>query len=410
MRILHTFSSDILAGSVFYALSLAEKHTVEGHEVFLVSDRNDLPTQVPQFALPIGNRKHLQRLKNVRFIKKFISEHDIQIVHAHSRASSWVSYFALLGTQIPLVSTIHGRQHIHASVQLFDIYGDRVIAICENLKTHLINEVKMKQEKIYLLANGFDLSKLNAFTQIYQMETLDFVDNHTSNQKVISLIGRLNGGKGEITAKLLESVFPILLERNKNLIINLIGGKLEELPPLGQRLFAEHNEKFGNRIKAIGFINDIPAWIKSSNLVIGAGRVAIEALYLGTPVLALGEATCHGIITEDNLQECLASNFGDILPTKEAHHHDYQFILEAITKYFENEALLSLPTHHSQALIKKRYNIDLIAKEILELYQSEIIKKVHPRFIPVLMYHKIPNQPIDSPNKIFVTKKDFEKH
>lgn len=418
MRILHTFSADILAGSVFYAISLAEKHTAEGHQVFLLSDRDDLPTSVPQFALPIGNRNHFQRFKNIQFIKKIIKEKDIQVVHAHSRAASWVSYFAVLGTKIPLISTIHGRQHIHASVKLFDIYGDRLIAICENLRTHLINEIKIKPEKIFLLANGFDLDNLEAFTQAYQMPTTPFEESEHKPRKakVISWIGRLNGGKGEIATELLHKVFPKLLEKCNLLNINLIGGKLHELPLQGQKQFHLLNEKFGNRVKEVGFISDVPAWVKGSDLVIGAGRVAIEALYLQTPLLALGEATCHGIVTENNLQECLASNFGDILPTKQAHKHDYDWIFSELDtflypqNYESRTSNIEHQTSNNQHLIKDCYDIRKIATNVLEIYKSEIARKAHPRFIPILMYHKIPDQPIDSPNKIFVTKKNFEKH
>ncbi len=412
MRILHTFSADILAGSVFYAISLAEKHTAEGHQVFLLSDRNDLPTSVSQFALPIGNRHHLQRWKNIKFIKKIIKEKEIQVVHAHSRAASWVSYFAVLGTKIPLISTIHGRQHIHASVKLLDIYGDRLIAICENLRTHLINEVKIKPEKISLLANGFDLDNLEAFTQTYQMPTTPFEESKYKPRqaKVISWIGRLNGGKGEIASELLHQVFPKLLEKCNLLRINLIGGKIDELPPHGQKQFHLLNEKFGNRIKEVGFISDVPAWIEGSDLVIGAGRVAIEALYLRKPLLALGEATCHGIVRESNLQECLASNFGDILPTKEAHKHDYDWVLAELDAFLYPQTNIEPLSSDYQALIKDYYDIRKIALSISEIYKSEIIRKAHPHFIPVLMYHKIPDQPIASPNKIFVTKKNFEKH
>jgi peptidoglycan/xylan/chitin deacetylase (PgdA/CDA1 family)/glycosyltransferase involved in cell wall biosynthesis len=416
MRILHVFSADFLAGSVFYALQLAESHTAQGHQVFLVSDKDTLPTQVPQYALPIANRKHWQRYKNIRFLKKFIKQHDIQVVHAHSRAASWVSYFAVLGTKIPLISTVHGRQHIHASVQLFDIYGDKVIAICENLQNHLVNEVKMQSEKTTLLANGFNFDKLSSFAQVYYSEIHTFEESKEDPQKntIISFIGRHNGGKGEIITHLLEQVFPNLLEKYNSLIINLIGGELSELPPQGQEKFKMLNQKFSDRIKSIGFVNDVQVWIKNSNLVIGAGRVAIEALYLGTPVLALGEATCHGIVNEENLQACLASNFGDILPTKEAHKHDYAIINEAITNYqlLENQQQTTNKEQETRnkKLLEERYNIEHIANRVLAIYQSEIIKKVHPKFIPILMYHKIPDQPIHSPNKIFVTKENFEKH
>ncbi|TAH18464.1 MAG: hypothetical protein EAZ08_11275 [Cytophagales bacterium] len=414
MKILHVFSANILAGSVFYALSLAEKHSAEGHDVFLVSDAENLPTSVPFFALPIANRSYVQRFKNISFLKNFIKQHGIQVLHSHSRAASWVSYFALRGTKIPLISTIHGRQHIHTSVQLFDIYGDRVIAICENLKKHLVDEVKMKVEKIALLGNSFDFEKIdNTLKDIHEVGKQLSTENNINKGKVISVIGRLNGGKGEIVSHLLEKVFPVLLEKDKNLIINLIGGSLEEIPSEGQAYFHLANEQYGNRIKLIGFVNNVLQWIHDADLVIGAGRVAIEALYVGTSVLALGEATCYGVVSEENIALCLASNFGDILPTKDAHSHDYNLISSQLAEFLqetkENQTVVSKQNNISNH-IKQRFDINHIAEELLEIYKSEMMKKVHSSFIPILMYHKIPTEPIESANKIFVTKKNFEKH
>ena len=55
---------------------------------------------------------------------------------------------------MPLVSTVHGRQHLHTSTSLVDMYGDKVIAICGNLRAHLVREVKMEAAKIVAIPNG----------------------------------------------------------------------------------------------------------------------------------------------------------------------------------------------------------------------------------------------------------------
>ena len=169
MNILHILSSTFFAGSVAYALALTEKQLTENHNVILISDTENLGNNLGEnnlknsvkaifYGLPVSKRDHFQRFKNIRFIRKIIKKHQIDIIHAHSRAASWLSYFAVIDKKIPLISTIHGRQHLHTSTSLFDIYGDKIIAICPNLKQHLVNEVKMKPEKIMVLPNGFDFA------------------------------------------------------------------------------------------------------------------------------------------------------------------------------------------------------------------------------------------------------------
>ena len=92
----------------------------------------------------------------------------------------------------------------------------------------------------------------------------------------------------------------------------LIGGELEQLPAAGKAALAQLQAEFGERVEVVGFTNDVPGWLARTTLVIGAGRVAIEALGAGRPVLALGEASYAGLVTEATFEAAAASNFGDI--------------------------------------------------------------------------------------------------
>jgi glycosyltransferase involved in cell wall biosynthesis len=154
MRILHVFSADFFAGSVAYALALAEAQRREGHTVWLACDAATLPTEATLVQLPISRRSYKQRWRNIRALRQLVQQQQIDVVHAHSRAASWVSYWAVRGLPLPLVSTVHGRQHLHTSTSLFDIYGEKVIAICENLAQHLREEVQMQLGKIQVVPNG----------------------------------------------------------------------------------------------------------------------------------------------------------------------------------------------------------------------------------------------------------------
>ena len=101
MRILHVLSANFFAGSVAYAVALAEAHHREGHQVWLASDAAALPTVAAQVQLPISQRKYGQRLRNIRALRTLVRQHNIDVVHAHSRAASWVSYFAVRGLGVP---------------------------------------------------------------------------------------------------------------------------------------------------------------------------------------------------------------------------------------------------------------------------------------------------------------------
>ncbi|MCI1189551.1 polysaccharide deacetylase family protein [Hymenobacter sp. DH14] len=404
MRILHVVSAEFFAGSVAYAVQLAEAHRAQGHQVWIVADADPLPTGATLVWAGISNRSYRQRLRNARIIRQVVKREKIDVVHCHSRAASWVSYFALRGLAVPLVSTVHGRQHLHASTSLFDVYGDKVIAICDNLREHLIAEVKMDAAKIVAIPNGVAFAASRNEKLRVRNEELE-IDN--SSLIRVAFIGRFNGGKGERAAALLAQVFPVLLREFPALRVALIGGELEHLPAAGKAALAQLQADFGERIEVVGFTADVPGWLARTTLVIGAGRVAIEALGAGRPVLALGEASYAGLVSEANFAQAAASNFGDISARQASTAVDFTALLA------DAQAFLQAPWPVAAALqqqVRAQYRLTSVAARVLETYQAARMQKAGIGYIPVLMYHKIPDAPLATKHQIYVTKDNFAKH
>jgi peptidoglycan/xylan/chitin deacetylase (PgdA/CDA1 family)/glycosyltransferase involved in cell wall biosynthesis len=415
MRILHVLSANFFAGSVAYAVALAEAHRQQGHQVWLASDAATLPTAATVVQLPISQRKYRQRWRNIQALRQLIKEYKIDVVHAHSRAASWVSYFAVRGLVVPLVSTVHGRQHLHASTSLFDVYGDKVIAICGNLAEHLREEVKMESGKIAVVPNGV------VFSEVLSLESgiLSWGDAQAAapqNSKLktqnspggrLAFIGRFNGPKGERAAALFEHVFPPLLREFPALRVALIGGELDHLPATGKAALAALQTEFGERIEVVGFTTDVPGWLLKTDLIIGAGRVAIEGLGAGRAVLALGEACYAGRVTEETYATAAASNFGDILAWQGAEAVDWQLVLREARAFWQQPGQVPAAL---QQRVRADYDLATIAARVLTVYESARMQKAVPGFIPVLMYHKIPDAPLATKHQIFVTRENFAKH
>ena len=125
MNILQVLSQFEVTGAETFAATLSDALIEQGHRVYVVSDTFHTPTNAEVIVHPIGKRDIAQRYKNVQFLKRLIAEEKINLVHAHSRAASWVSYFATRSGNVPLVSSIHYRQHLHFSSKLFSIYGEK---------------------------------------------------------------------------------------------------------------------------------------------------------------------------------------------------------------------------------------------------------------------------------------------
>lgn len=154
MRILHLLSQRELTGAEVYALDLAQAHVRSGHQCIIASDRLNVACELPFYRIPLGNRRFLTRLANIRRVMRLIDEQKIDVVHAHSRASSWVAFFATRLCRVAYVSTIHGRQSLHFTSEQFNVYGQRVIAVCPHLVDHLVQELHLPRDRVYHIPNG----------------------------------------------------------------------------------------------------------------------------------------------------------------------------------------------------------------------------------------------------------------
>ncbi|MGL4789085.1 polysaccharide deacetylase family protein [Cetobacterium sp.] len=380
MNILMALSQLEVTGAEVYGTVLSDELIRRGNKVYIVSDTLTKPTNAQYEKIEFNKRKFINRISQVRKLLKIIKEKDIQVVHAHSRASSWSCAIACRIAKIPLVTTIHGRQPVHLSRKIVKAFGDYSLSVCENIRDHVVNDLKVKPENITVLRNMIN-------TKEYQKQS---VSQATKNEKIISIIGRLSGPKGDVTYNLLD-----ILHRRKDFKIQVIGGK--DIP---QRF-----KKFTGNVEFLGYVNNVSERIRESSIVIGAGRVAVEAILCEVPVLAIGEAESVGIVTKDRLNTALKSNFGDI-----SLNHTPLFrwtdVIPEIDKGFNmNKDELSL----LREKVIEEFSIENIVHKIEDVYQQQIVKKKKYE-MPVIMYHRvIKDESEKGVHGTYVTVKQFDE-
>ena len=380
MNILMALSQLEVTGAEVYGTVLSDELIRRGNKVYIVSDTLTKPTNAQYEKIEFNKRKLKDRVNQVRKLLKIIREKDIQVVHAHSRASSWSCAIACRIAKIPLVTTIHGRQPVHLSRKLVKAFGDYSLSVCENIRDHVVNDLKVKPENITVLRNMIN-------TKEYQKSVLDNVDK---NEKIISIIGRLSGPKGDVTYNLLD-----ILHRRKDFKIQVIGGK--EVP---QRF-----KKFTGNVEFLGYVNNVSEKIRESSIVIGAGRVAVEAILCEVPVLAIGEAESVGIVTNDRLKTALKSNFGDI-SLNQTPLFRWTDVIPEIDKGFNinKDELKSL-----REKVIEEFSLENIVENIEKVYQREIVKK-RKYEMPVIMYHRvIKDESEKGVHGTYVTVEQFEE-
>lgn len=398
LRILHVLSQTELTGAETYALELAQEQKKRGHTTWLVSDQLHLATDIPLFRQPISRRSYSQRWRNISFLRRFMRENNVDVIHAHSRAASWVCYYATMGTRVAYISTVHGRQHLHFSVKAHDVYGDRVIAVASNLREHLVKEVGMKADKLLQIPNGVDFSQL--------------LPRRESPERIrLALLGRTSGPKGERAGLLLQHVIPDLLREFPRLDVVLAGGPAERLDERSRATLRRLEEEFPSRVQSLGLqpYEQFLATLASATAVIGSGRIAIKALALDVPLFALGESASHGWVSDENFGAVVATNFGDV-SAGQPRPLDLPGILGELRLALRQ----GLPRPSLAARVTQIFSLAAVATRIEAEYRKALFVKNVRHWIPVLMYHKVESQHEDaaaqSRHRIFVTARRFRQH
>ena len=155
MKILHLLSQTHLTGAEVYAADLCKYQMSEEHECFIISDTLSVESNAKYIPMSIHNRNYINRIRNIFALVKFCKIQQIDLIHAHSRAGSWLVNIVRLFVNVAYVSTIHGRQSVHFSSKHKNVYGERIIAVCEHLQVHIKNELHI-DETVYLIRNIID--------------------------------------------------------------------------------------------------------------------------------------------------------------------------------------------------------------------------------------------------------------
>lgn len=397
MNILMALSQREITGAEVYAATLTEQLMKRGHKVVIVSDTLTVKSDALFIPLAFNERSLADRFSHVRTLCRIIKEHDIQVVHAHSRASAWSCAIACKLCRIPLITTTHGRQPVHLSRKINKSFGVKSICVCENIRTQICNDLGYAQKNTILLRNPVDATAFNftpKSTSKHEGDNALKSNNQDDKHEIlVALVGRLSGPKGDVAYEVLSK-----LSEHKHIQVQIIGSKF----------IPERFNKFENleNVHFLGYRTDVPELMKKADVIIGAGRVGIEAMLTGRPLIAVGEAIYEGLVTKANIGAVLSSNFGDINSINETH-------LDFSTLKYDVEAAVKLTGDELADLkdiIKHEFDMERIVNTVEQLYSRTYVE--YKRYeMPIIMYHRV----VDSPGEVgvhgtYVTKELFKKH
>ena len=314
-------------------------------------------------ALPVHSKNPFVIRRNIGALAALIRAHDVDIVHARSRAPAWSAYYAARRAGAHFITTYHGIYN--ATNALKRAYnsvmtrGERVIAISDYVRERVIAEHGIHSYDVITIHRGIDTAMFDpqAMTaaRIGQLARAWYLPDGVP---VVMLPGRLTRWKGQTV--LIEALSQLKHRKLHCLLVGADQGRSNyrrELETLIRRTGTQEV------VRIVGHCNDMPAAFMLADVVVSAstdpeafGRVAAEAQAMGRPVIA----TDHGGARET----VIAGETGWLVPPRDPAALA-QAIEEALSLAPEDRARLA---ERAITNIRARFTRDRMCYETLDLY------------------------------------------
>lgn len=377
--------------SVTY-VELAKRYIERGHEVHVIGKRekNQLPYEkvngivmhrvnVPSFPgaetlLPIFAKKILQELDGYVDIfdlhdfhgfglRKIIKKpYVVQIPSTLTESVDKLKSVPWRDSSFrSLISRYFFGPYVLVKAQSYACEGAKmIIAICENTKNRIVRDYKVNEEKITVIPAGVDINQFNPNNsgKIWR-DKLSICD-----EKIILYVGVFTYLKG---IDFMIHASKKVIDAHKNAIVVVLAGKGTKAEE--ERLYRIITSLgLENKVIFTGWVGyeDLPYLYAASDILVhpslveGTPLVILEAMATGKPVIATKVGGVPDMIA-DGVD-------GFIIEEKNAGQ-----IAEKVLVLIEDEMLCKKFGENARKKIEEKFDWDLIAKRILNVY-GEVIR------------------------------------
>ncbi len=271
------------------------------------------------------------------FLKRYLKEHRIDVVNAHSYTQAKVIFPVCKALGIKTVITPHGARTPKRLKQLAPMFEscDGIMVIDEQL-ARLYHRAGVPLQRLFL-------SRL----------FLDWPEREPRRPAVVKTIGvcsRLSGLKGPMCEAFLRGTAKA--DGYKEILIFGDGSYRSKIEATAKEL--------NLNVRMVGAVPDAASQFEKVDVLAGSSFVALEGFRAGCAVIGLGFDGCTGVITRDKVQAAIAINFGDRALKNLS--TDPRFIGEEVTKAMAMRA--SGETNEVSEAVKAECSSKAVSKQI----------------------------------------------
>lgn len=293
-------------------------------------------------------------------VSRIVKKHTYSIVHVHDFESfRMLPHLSKKLPNTPLVMTVHGNYYSKSELRRAATPANLVIAVSPIVRQRLIQS-GVPARKIMWIPNGIDVQRYSPTTNPNQYKRMLHLP---INKKICVYAGRFQSDKWRIAKKLILAAEPIA-RKDGNFILLLIG--FGHYRTRLARLAKQMNERLKRTaIYVLPPTNHIQNYYRAATLVVGTGRVALEAMSCGKPVIAVGLAGYEGIVEPKRLTSSIVHHFGDHAALEDIR---ISRLSNDMYKLLANPKRSRFLGHYGRKVVHRRFSIRRIAAVTRKAY------------------------------------------
>ncbi|MBD3246196.1 MAG: glycosyltransferase [Candidatus Omnitrophica bacterium] len=265
-----------------YCVNLARGLHAAGHRVVVASGGGEWAESLAQLGIahchiPIQTKLIVSGKVWLAYFRLVsgMKNRQIDMIHANTRVTQFLSRLLARRWRVPSVSTFHGFYRPSFIRRVLPCAGDRTIAVSQAVRRHLVADLHIPPARIRVVPNGIDLESF-AGTKGKKEQF-----GYPTHVFLFGILGRISEEKGHFLA---VKAFARLSRGNFYLVCSGRGKKEAELDHLIRSLGVSDRVRRGEW-NAERFLDIIDVLLVPSRKE-GFGYVVLEAFAKGVPVIA----------------------------------------------------------------------------------------------------------------------------
>ena len=360
-----------IGGAETHIVELALELNRRGYHVVVASNGGAYVSELTQagiihYKVPLHNKNPKNMITSYHLLKEIIKDEKIDLVHAHARIPAFIVGKLCKKMRIPFVATAHWVFTTAFGLKYLTNWGDRTVAVSEDIKQYLIDNYRIPPENITVTINGIDTNRFSA-----QVDYSDIAKEFSLVDQAFRIvhISRIDRSR-EAVAFLLVKAMPEICQRipEAELVIVGAGDMFEELRQEAKRI----NQQIGREaVKLAGARTDINKFVACASLFVGASRAALEAMAAGKAAVVAGNEGDMGLFGPDKKELAFANNFtcrGAKLPTQES-------MLDSICQFYNMpEDEKKRVAEYCQKTVYENYSVEKMTDDTETAYRAAMQK------------------------------------